>query len=655
MMKKLLAITLALALCLSLAVPALAVGPEPHILEEMAIEGVAQERENRAAYEAAHPEEIAALDVDKLLADWGYEDISVTAEEQFIEYKAEEGETLEEAVKREYIDLRLLVEEICADAAAYRAEYPQEWENFDANVYFEEETAWAYESKTAYMAEWCIFTEEEFVDDMFVAYIDDYDNGDDGDDWDYIWDEPQEEPTLTLMVNGVASDVAVTAADGVSYADAAQLRTILGDKAVAADAAGNVAIRPAAEAAGWDVAWYGGGWRGVDQEIQLWDKAAFEAELADQFGPFNDLMAQLMKSGMDRIFSETPVAGHETVNVDLTRFSTLDGNRSYTLTLAADYVIQKGVADVTLTFDVSQLLGLFDAGDLAAMTKEGGFTVDQLTGFLKAGKLEMVLDYNENAMAYNFPLLALLDEDLAGWQVIYSGSSSVLPEVKEWEEISFVSSAYAQMLSRADYLGAEDALGDYRYNTQMAKLFLGKDRFSTQNGKTTYSITAQDVNRVFSTLAAQATGKADVQVSLFKNCELTVSVDANGYTTMAAHVRPDMEGIAAASALDSEDDYDRGFTATGLKWLLPALYMDLTASSSGNQNQSNGHVNIHWNNVGSLEMRAQTTAASSGKGPRQIADLDLPAALAPDDELDPGFNMGLIGGADGPTAVFTTR
>lgn len=465
-----------------------------------------------------------------------------------------------------------------------------------------------------------------------------------------------EEPALTLMVNGVASGVAVTAADGVSYADAAQLRTILGDKAVAADAAGNVAIRPAAEAAGWDVSWYGGGWRGMDQEIQLWDKAAFEAELADQFDPFNDFMARVMKQSMDQIFSEKPISGHETVNIDLTRFSTLDGNKTYTLTLAVDYVVQAGVMDMTITFDVSQLLRLFDVGDLAAVAAEGGFTVDQLTALLKAGKAELILDYNENAMAYNFPLLALLDRELAGWQVIYSGSSSVLPDVKEWEELSFFSSVYAQMLSMADYLGAEDALGDYRYNTQVAKLFLGKDRFSTQNGKTTYSITAQDVNQVFSALAAQTAGKPDIQVSLFKNCEWTVTVDATGYTAMELHIRPDMEGIASASALEDGDNYyDRGFTATGMKWLLPFLDMDFTATASGNRNNATSRVNIHWNNVGSLDMRAQTTAASSGKVPRQIADLDLPAALAPDDELDPGFSMGLIGGADGPTAVFTTR
>lgn len=465
-----------------------------------------------------------------------------------------------------------------------------------------------------------------------------------------------EEPALTLMVNGVASGVAVTAADGVSYADAAQLRTILGDKAVAADAAGNVAIRPAAEAAGWDVAWYGGGWRGVDQEIQLWDKAAFEAELADQFDPFNDFMARVMKQSVDQIFSEKPIAGHETVNVDLTRFSTLDGNKTYTLTLAVDYVIQKGVADMTFTFDVSQLLQLFDTGDLTAMVKAGGFTVDQLTAFLKAGKVELILDYNKNAMAYNIPLLALFDEEEgAGWHAVYSGTSLVLSDMKEWEDLSLFSTAYAQMLSMADYIGAENAFSNYQYETGVATLFLGKDRFSTQNGRTTYSITAQDVNQAFGAMAARTAGKESVQVSLFKHCELSFAADSAGNTTMDMHIRPDMAGIAAVSALESEDDYDRGFTVTGMKWLLPLLDMDITASASGSQSNANSRMSIHWNNVGSLDMRAQTTAASSGKVPRQIADLDFPAVLAPDDELDPGFNMGLIGGADGPTAVFTTR
>lgn len=645
MMKKLLAITLALALCLSQAVPALATTPP---MDE-GYEYVDPYEE----YEQAHPEEIAVLDVDKLLADWGYEDISVTAEEQFIEYKAEEGETLEEAVKREYIDLRLLVEEICADAEAYKAEYSQEWENFDANAYFEEETAWAYESKTAYMAEWCIFTEEEFADDMFVAYIGDYDNGDDGDDWDYIWDESQEEPTLTLMVNGVASGVAVTAADGVSYADADQLRTILGDKAVAADAVGNVAIRPAAEAAGWDVAWYGGGWRGMDQEIQLWDKAAFEAELADQFGPFNDLMAKLMAVSRDVLNTKTPISGHETVNIDLTRFSTLDGNKTYTLTLAVDYVVQAGVMDMTITFDVSQLLNVFAPADLAWLAEQGELDLTRLTQLLKAGKMELIIDYNQGVLAGNIPLLTLLDPDMAGWHAQHlSGWEEVRELLMGDGELSFTSTLYAVMLNQAGASyggGAESALADYRDMVDALSIFLGKDRFTTQNGKTTWTVTTQMVNRAM----AEAMELTEPEkASFFKAYEIKCSLDDKGNIAMDAHFRLDVDGIAAAMVQDEWYDFGE---ATGVSMIMGLLDMDITASTSGSQNQANSHVNIHWNNVGSLEMRAQTTAAFSGKGPRQIADLDLPAALAPEDELDPGFNMGLIGGADGPTAVFTTR
>lgn len=462
-----------------------------------------------------------------------------------------------------------------------------------------------------------------------------------------------EEPALTLMVNGVVSGVAVTAADGVSYADAAQLRTILGDKAVAADATGNVAIRPAAEAAGWDVAWYGGGWRGADQEIQLWDKAAFEAELADQFGPFNDLMAKLMSVSRDVLNTKTPISGHETVNIDLTRFSTLDGNKTYTLTLAVDYVVQAGVLDMTLTFDVSQLLNVFAPADLAWLAEQGELDLTRLTQLLKAGKMELIIDYNQGVLAGNIPLLTLLDPDMEGWHAQYlSGWEEVRELLMGDGELSFTSTLYAVMLNQAGASyggGAESALADYRDMVDALSIFLGKDRFTTQNGKTTWTVTTQMVNRAM----AEAMELAEPEkASFFKAYEIKCSLDDKGNIAMDAHFRLDVDGIAAAMAQDEWYDFGE---ATGVSMIMGLLDMDITASTSGSQNQANSHVNIHWNNVGSLEMRAQTTAASSGKGPRQIADLDLPAALAPDDELDPGFNMGLIGGADGPTAVFTTR
>lgn len=650
-MKKLLAMALTLALCLGLAVPALAVTPP--------MEGEDYEYfDASAAYEAAHPEEIAALDVDALIATWGYKDM--TAREAFLKDYEWFGDTVEEAAKGHYIDCRLIAQEDSEAALLYREMYPDAWAEFDADAFFQSERGSETWGKAEYMATYCLFTQEEFVDDMFTDYVEygymDQDVG-------YVdWDEPEEQPTLTLMVNGVASDVAVTAENGVSYADAAALRSILGDKAVPADATGNVAIRPAAEAAGWDVAWYGGGWRGVDQEIQLWDKAAFEAELADQFGPFNDLMAKLMSVSRDVLNTKTPISGHETVNIDLTRFSTLDGNKTYTLTLAVDYVVQAGVLDMTLTFDVSQLLDLLPDFNRTMIEKdEEAPSWDQLTQLLKAGKVELILDYDQGMVAWNAPMLALLDPELEGWHAQYlSGWEEVRELLMGDGELSFTSTLYAVMLNQAGASyggGAESALADYRDMVDALSIFLGKDRFTTQNGKTTWTVTTQMVNRAM----AEAMELAEPEkASFFKAYEIKCSLDDKGNIAMDAHFRLDVDGIAAAMA---QDEWYNFGEATGVSVVMGLLDMDITASTSGSQNQANSHVNIHWNNVGSLDMRAQTTASVAGKGPRQITDLDLKTELwgpfGPDapvvDELDPDFSVGIIGGADGPTAILTAH
>lgn len=441
-----------------------------------------------------------------------------------------------------------------------------------------------------------------------------------GDWWmgdDLSYSEP--EPTLTLMVNGVATDVAVTAVDGVSYADADALRQFFGPQTVPADAAGPQPIRETAQKAGWDVDWFDGGWRGNDQEIQLWDKAGYEAELEEEFGPANGFLAQAMGQSKALIFSETPLSGHETMDIDLTRFSTLDENKTYTLKLGVDYVVQKGVMDVTLTFDLSQLLRIIDPRDLAGMAKEGGFTVAQLTSLLKAGTAELILDYNEGAMAYNIPLLALFDEDEAGWQTVYSGSSYVLPDLDELEDFALVSSLYATMTTTAGYMGAEYAAENYEGTVGMLSVFFGKDHFSTQNGKLTYSMTTQDVNRAVGAVIAQNLEMETVpQVSVFKHCELTYTLDGSGNISMDLHIRPDMEGIRDAIALG---DAPYGM-ATLMGWYLPVMDMDVTAAGQSSRSRATSSMRVHWNNVGTMDMRVSATAGTALAGPRQIEALE---------------------------------
>lgn len=587
-------------------------------------------------YAAAHPEEFENLDPDALLAGWGY--VERTPAEWFLAYEGEYGETLEEAVWRTYVGKRIKVEYNCAQAEEYRAKYPKEWAKFDADSYFESEwlgySGDSLPDKAAYMARYNVLTEEEFVDDMFVMYVDDnrYTVGFEQDEYE------MPEPTLTLTVNGVSTDVEVTAGEGVTYADADALRQLFGAEIVPETATGLLPIRTTAEAAGWDVVWYGGGWwYGGEREVQLWDKASYEAYLAEEFGPVNDFFAKAMKTSGNTLFADTPTAAHETVTADLTRFSTLDGDETFRLTFDVDAVMGGGVLDVTVTFDVTELLKLFPADALESLTQMGGFSVTQLRQFLKAGVMEFIIDYNTGDIAYNIPLLALVDESLAGWQTEtvsdLVGVGETMMGLDEMADLSLTSTLYAQMINSASYGGAEYALDEYEQTVGLLSTFAGKDRFTIQGNKTTYSITTQAMNEALSALInADADDDSELDrvaqpvYSIFKAFDITYTLDEVGNVTASLHIRPDTDGIAAAVAKAYESSYySYDPTASGvmgvvMNWLLKGWDMDMTASSQGNAARSTGRVDVHWNNVGKLSVRT-TAVQTSGKAPRSIDDI----------------------------------
>lgn len=663
-MKKLLALALSLILTLGLASPALAAEtpaePTPEqiaeIMEKYGLEAPEAEldlfpdgdfgysvklpdplldeeytyqdaEDEYAAYEAAHPEEIANLDAERLLADWGYYDM--TAEELFMQNSW--YDTLEEAVKRTYINKRIMIMDNCRRAEEYRTEYPEVWADFDADAYIVSDDDFL--SKEEFMARENILTQDEFEDSLFVFYMD-YVYDDYlplPDDW--WWDDvTPSEPTLTLYVDGFAyEDVEIVAENGVTYADAADLRGIFGEEAVPADKTGLLPIRETAEAAGWDVGWYGGGWNG-EQEVQLWGKEGYVTALAEEFGPLNDFLAKAMKVSGNTLFAETPTSTHETVTVDLTRFSTLDGDKTYPLTFEVDAAMGGGVLDATLTFDVTELLKLFPTDALESVTKMGGFSVTQLRQFLKAGVMEFIIDYNTGEMAYNIPLLALVDEDLAGWQTeTLPGLDGTAEAMKGLEEVSFTEALYAQLLNTAERSGAAYGLMEYGSVTDALSVFAGKDRFTTQNGKTTYSLTTEAANQSLTRIIADAADLHDFSdvpggvFSFFKAFDITYTLDDSGNVTMELHIRPDTDGIAAAVAKSYESSYYGDTSAAGvmeivMNWVMKAWDMDMTASSQGSAQRSTGRVDIHWNNVGKVSVRT-TATQTSGKAPRNVEDV----------------------------------
>lgn len=444
-------------------------------------------------------------------------------------------------------------------------------------------------------------------------------------------DVPASESTLTLYVNGVATDVELTAGEGVTYADADALRQFFGPEAVPAEQTGPLPIRATAEKAGWDVGWYGGGWNG-EQEVQLWGKEGYVTALAEEFGPLNDFLAKAMKVSGNTLFAETPTSTHETVTVDLTRFSTLDGDKTYPLTFEVDAAMGGGVLDATLTFDVTELLKLFPTDALESVTKMGGFSVTQLRQFLKAGVMEFIIDYNTGEMAYNIPLLALVDEDLAGWQTeTLPGLDGTAEAMKGLEEVSFTEALYAQLLNTAERSGAAYGLMEYGSVTDALSVFAGKDRFTTQNGKTTYSLTTEAANQSLTRIIADAADLHDFSdvpggvFSFFKAFDITYTLDDSGNVTMELHIRPDTDGIAAAVAKSYESSYYGDTSAAGvmeivMNWVMKAWDMDMTASSQGSAQRSTGRVDIHWNNVGKVSVRT-TATQTSGKAPRNVEDV----------------------------------
>ncbi len=638
-MKKWLTWLLTLALAVALTSPALAaeetVVVDGHSVPTLDLSELLDgdawawgDRASYAEYEAAHPEEIAALDQDALLAGWGFRDR--TAEEQFWAEFSAYGDTVEEAVKNNYIDNRLLAERNCREAEAYRAQYPQAWESFDADAFFQadvrDDRDETYRDAAAYMNYWNLLTREEFADDMFVWYVDRYlDEDEDG-------GGSRTAPALTLMVNGAASEAAITAADGVSYVDAADLRAILGEAAVAADVTGPVAVRAAAEAAGWDVGWYSDDWE-ERQEVQLWDRAAYLARSED-FRAMDDFLARLAERSWAKVFSEEPIAQRVDLDVTLTRFSTLDGDKAYPLSLTADCIAQKGLVDMTMTFDVAQLLQLLDDQTLAEAADQLGLTADALTQLLREVEAEMVLDYGQGTAVYRIPLLARFDEEMGGWTQPDAG-----PTHSEDDEAAFdpVPSCYDKMLRSAGWMGAEDAAEEFEAEIGALGLFFGNDRFTTRNGATTYSLTTQTVNEYLRARAERegAAGRS----SPFQTFEAAATLDGQGVlSSLELHARLDPASFCDLG-LDNSD-------LAILQMLGLSPDVDVTAHAEGDQSRSSGQLELHVENWGKLTLAWDETTTQAGRSPRQVDEVATQTQ---------GAGRGGINTPDDPLAILSAQ
>lgn len=657
-MKKLLALTLALVLACSLCVPALAAEDEdvhvvygeeataqdvanddgelkdiadesPEVqalLQEMYDEGLLQENTDYDLsyfedgdgidpvdqYIADHPEEMAALDADALLDGWGYQD----PREEFMDYWDITADAFEETVVWQYAINRVEALENAALAEEYKTEYPEDWAAFDAYRYFNADVQSDYEgaeSVESYMAYHNLLSEDEFIDVMFARCIAIYACYDPA-DWEYTWDGPAAdgEPTLTLVVNGVASDIPVAAEEGVSYADAAALRGILGPKAAAPTYEGAVPIREAAENAGWEVEWYDGGWRGLDQQVCLWNKDAFVAEVQSQVEAYQKFLDAAKEFSHNALFTEEPKRATQTVTVAFKRFNSLDGDKTYNLRFRTESVWQKGVVDSTVTFDVSPLLEMFPADELESMAQGAGLTLSELKALFSAGKAEFIFDYNAGGYAYNIPLLGLMDEDLEGWQTMY------IPELLAYsqESDSYAETLYEGMRSAASWRGGVAGREDVDTGIKSTGVTFGPDNVHFSGSTVTWTLETDKVNAAISKLI----GDGDKAYSFFKKCDLTMTFDDQGETDLVVALRPDTDGIAEAAMADVGETNVLG--GSFLRWLLGGFDMELTANTHSDSAKSTGTIKLHAKNFGVFDVSTQSTTKSAAQGPRQMAEVE---------------------------------
>lgn len=606
-MKKLLALNLALVLALGLCVPALAAAEEETLDPFYTVDGEpvdAYETDRPpmldedylyydpvAAYEREHPGELESLDVDALIAGWGYRDM--TAQEMLLrDYDYYDG-SAEEVAKQVYIEKRWYVRYSQEWAERYKEYCPEDWAAFDADYYFQ--WMWSDREKEEFLAQRNILTEEEFADLMFEDCITCYGRYDPA-DWS---GNSAGDDALTLMVNGEASDIAIAANDWTTYADADAMRALLGAEAVAGDYQGPVPVREVAEKLGWDVVWYSGDWMGYGQEVCLWNGDAFRAQAGEALAGYQQLLELSRKLSQEILFSETPKRQTETVEFTFTRFNTLDGDETYTLEMNMDAVYQKGVVDMTLTFDASQFLKLLsDLFESDFSQFDAPFSFDQLKSLLTAGKLELIWDFNEGGVAINWPLLGLLDEHLTGWQAAYLPGLSL-----DEQSFDMAGMVYQGVLSVTESSGgasgknfADGLLGGF-------SAVAGPENIQRKGDSLTLHTETGKVNAALSRLLG-----AEETVEFFQRFEIDATMTDAGAVDMTVVLRPNMDvmaGVASPSDLQ----------------LYGVPDVQLSAEANGDLRKSTQRMELHIQNWGKFVLESVAGTARAAAGPRQIADV----------------------------------
>ncbi|MCI9402068.1 MAG: hypothetical protein HFF04_00140 [Oscillospiraceae bacterium] len=587
-------------------------------------------------YDETHPGELDKLDTRALLEKAGYYDM--TAETWYMQNNG--LTTLEEvrtSLLSDYVTARLTVEATHARFLEYQSAYPEKWAEFDAGAYFEEQYG-SFMTKEGYMDGYYLFTEEELAEKMFSEYIL-WNRW----TWDTGYDWPQKDQPITLVVNGeTLYDAVITAGDGVTYADAATLNAVLGTS-LEGEA---VLIRSAAEAAGWDVTW-----NEMNNEVVLLDRESLlkgvlaPSDFREEWDSATDPEAQFVKnilgepdekglftqdfSRYDEMMNRTLEAnkGKEgevqrttsTFDFTLTAFNSLDGDETYTVTVKADLLVKDQVADLTLTADLAQLWVLLPQSvkdKVAANLPK--VTFQDLPALLGGCKLRLIYNMEEGVLYWNCPILALFDDSIEEntWgKVDFSSRVTVVTAEQETSDgWNTAEKLYNDLLadSAANWWGAEDAYSDFAISRVFTNLLVGNDRITRRGDTLTWSL---DADALTSCMALED-GYVDLEdltaAGLFKEFNVTFSVEKDGRYSLSAAIRPDMDAIAAQYTADPWYDTSEAALMT---WVMNLLDFRMSADVSGMADRTSGNAQFHWKNQFKLELKTSSQRRTNAGDP----------------------------------------
>ena len=354
------------------------------LLEEQV--GTAMYREEQQAaqaeYAAAHPGYLDGFDPDAWLRT-AYPDYRDPEEAFMADYDLADRAAFEAYMKEDYTNHLIWMESLRSDIDADLAEDPAALDGFDVDAYFAQEYPY-YESQEEFMAGYTLLDRAEFETYLTWEYLTYYAAPSDpwtDDSKEALGGVPGE---LGVMVNGAYLTFdgdKPYAEDGVTYVPADELGEALGLELTG----GYVPLRETAQAAGCEVWW--------DQAYEtavVMDPDALIGAIDSGFTALNGVLAK-----------NTPAwerwAETEEWTVTLTMFDTLNGDKTYPMTLTQESLCGPEGLQTTGSYDLSALMTLLEG--MGLLDYVGEDERDVVTAVL-SGDYELRWDMESGNMAF---------------------------------------------------------------------------------------------------------------------------------------------------------------------------------------------------------------------------------------------------------------